>query len=380
MPSCRIAAVVFAIAFAPPCVGFAETSESSNEEPDKIVSMAFGWPFLDPAVMETRGGTTQASKVTLAEAPSDAWTKLRQQGLSARERDRRAILAMSGSYRVSFQFIETMGFSNNYSPSRPYFSWATEHVRVLVNRPDFVSLQHILVMYFMEDGEVNGPMVMKHWRQDWSYEDRNLHVYRGNSIWERDTLSEQHAAGGWTQAVYQVDDSPRYEAYGRWTHANNLSRWTSDDAWRPLPRREFSVRDDYNVLAGTHSITITPTGWVHLQDNRKLQIANESEPPQCIACEVGINRYERIESPSLQDHADAYWIQAGDYWKEVRAAWAGVFRSHDRFKLKKKIDDKSLFEEHFGFVAKIEATDEEYDAEAGRTHAQETVNKFLLLQ
>ncbi len=367
--------IIFGTTAAISIVGRADAAESPQQSSENIVSMAFGWPFLDPASMETRGGTTQGTKVTLAEAPSAAWNELQRPGLDDREKDRQAILAMAGSYRVSFEFIESMGFTEDYAPSRPYFSWATEHVRVLANTPTFVSLQHTLVMYFADD-EVVKPMVMKHWRQDWTYDDLDLYVYRGNLVWQRVKLTKEEADGGWSQAVFQVDDSPRYESFGRWEHADGVSRWTSNDAWRPLPRREFSVREDYNVLGGTHAITITPTGWVHIQDNRKLQVGVESEPPRCLACELGVNRYERIDEPTLQEPADAYWAKTGAYWKEVRSAWDEVFRSRDHFQLKKQADGKKLYEEHFGYAAEIEEAGG-YDTEAGRTHAQETIRKFL---
>ncbi|WP_210417830.1 DUF6607 family protein [Bythopirellula goksoeyrii] len=367
--------LLFGIAIAMSVDSRAHDADSPKEASESVVSMAFGWPFLDPTTMETQGGTTQGSKVTLAGEPSEAWEKIRQPDLSKQERDRMAVLAMAGSFRVSFQFIESMGFAEDYKPSRPYFSWATEHVRVLADTPTFVSLQHTLVMYF-EDEEMGGPMVMKHWRQDWTYEDRELVVYRGHLVWEKMKLAEEEASGGWSQAVFQVDDSPRYEAFGRWEHEAGFSRWTSNDAWRPLPRREFSVRDDYNVLGGTQAITITPTGWVHFQDNCKLQVDSKTNSPRSVACEIGINRYERILEPTIQKPADAYWAKTGDYWKEVRGAWKDIFRTRDRFQLKNQADGKKLYEEHFGYAAEIEATDS-YDKENGRTHAQETVNRFL---
>jgi hypothetical protein len=69
-----------------------------------------------------------------------------------------------------------------------------------------------------------------------------------------------------------VDDSPRYAARGRWQHAAGVSTWISDETWRPLPRREFSVRKDYDVLVGTNRHTITPTGWVQEENNVKLAL------------------------------------------------------------------------------------------------------------
>jgi hypothetical protein len=365
-------------------------SIAAEEAAPKIVSMAFGWPFLEPAAMQPRGGTTEGTEVTLAPAPSEAWQALQAPELTPQEKDRRAILALAGDFRVSFQFTETMGFEPQYTPPRPYFSWGTEQVRVLENSERFVSLQHTLVMYFAappagatEDGaaaeaEPAEPqtMLVKHWRQDWSYEDRELHVYRGNSRWQRALLSEPQVAGAWTQAVFQVDDSPRYEVLGRWEHDGGVSRWNSDDAWRPLPRREFAVRKDYNVLAGTHAITITPHGWVHAQDNRKLAVGDKGAEPVCLAIETGINRYERIVAPDVSTPADAYWAQTGAYWSAVRAAWADVFATRDTFLVRKQVDGTRLFEEHFGYAAQFEEG-ARYDPEAGREHARATIEKFV---
>ena len=35
-------------------------------------------------------------------------------------------------------------------------------------------------MYFkQEDGSISDPVVMKHWRQDWKYEDSEINTYIG---------------------------------------------------------------------------------------------------------------------------------------------------------------------------------------------------------
>ena len=74
----------------------------------------------------------------------------------------------------------------------------------------------ILVMTVQNpDGEMSKPMTMKHWRQDWSYEDSQLNVYQGNNIWRMEQVPAETVRGHWTQAVYQVDDSPRYEGFGK---------------------------------------------------------------------------------------------------------------------------------------------------------------------
>jgi hypothetical protein len=162
-------------------------------------------------------------------------------------------------------------------------------------------------------------------------------VFKGDRTWARERRSPESVAGAWSQAVFQVDDSPRYEVVGRWEHHGNLSRWNSDTDWRPLPRREFSVRKDYGVLEGRHQIVLTPTGWVHEQDNWK-RVAGESSDgrPEYVAQEIGINRYERIVEPILVA-ADEYWGKTGAYWADVRQVWRDVMKERDRFQLRSSV-------------------------------------------
>jgi hypothetical protein len=50
--------------------------------------------------------------------PSAAWRAVQEPGLTKFERDRRAIPAMAGGYRTSFDFLETVGFTPGFTPSR----------------------------------------------------------------------------------------------------------------------------------------------------------------------------------------------------------------------------------------------------------------------
>lgn len=350
--------------------------ETSTPEVRKTGPLAFGWPFLEPEMMISRGGTTRGSEVALATEPDPRWMDLQEPGLNHFERDRRAILAMAGNFRTSFQFTETAGFTGDYAPPRPYFSWGTEQVAVIEDTGEFISLQHTLVMYFQdESGEVTGPMVMKHWRQDWTYQDTDLHTYRGDRTWARQPLPEKAVKGAWSQAVFQVDDSPRYEVLGRWAHGKNYSSWTSRTSRRPLPRREYSVRSDYNVLRGEHKITIVPTGWLHEQHNRKSLRANQSET--YIAQEVGLNRYERIDKPDLSA-AETSWTKTEPYWRAVRLAWNAVLAKHDRFQLKSEYQDMELYQLHFSHAGEIEQLDN-YDAEEWGRRAKDTIELFLII-
>lgn len=350
------------------------TEKPARGEAGEATGHVFAWPFRSWEEMRPRGGMTQGAEVSLRSEPKEAWQRLWEPGLSKRERDRRAILAMAGSYRVSFDFIETLGFGPGYKPPRPYFSWGTELVEVLADGGDFLSLQHTLVMYFKDaQGAVSEPQVMKHWRQDWKWQPAEILRYAGAETWERVKTPEPQ--GRWSQTVYQVDDSPRYATVGAWTHDGGLSTWRSDMTPRPLPRREFSVRDDYNILEGTHEITLAPTGWLHVQNNRKLRLAADGSKTY-VGTELGVDRYEEITSPELKAAWQPSWEKTAAYWAAVRGAWDEVIATRKRFSLRDEVDGKKLFQEHFERAAQIE-TAEKPDPAADAEHARETVRKFL---
>ncbi|MEM1412025.1 MAG: DUF6607 family protein [Pseudomonadota bacterium] len=306
----------------------------------------FSWLFADDDTMKPRGGTTKGPEIILSREASEAWDALQVEGIDDKERDRRAILAMAGAYRTTFDFIETVGFTADYTPSTPYQSWGTEYVYVVEDKPDFISLQHILVMSIqLEDGSMSEPMVIKHWRQDWTWEDRDLQEYAGFNAWKRKSLKRRDVQGSWSQAVFQVDDSPRYETWGRWTHEPGYSHWESETTYRPLPRREFSVRDDYQALVGVMRISITPTGWVMEEDALKTVLnadgtARETSP--YLAREAGISRYEHIVDYDFSA-GDAYWQRTGNFWAVVRDYWRGMYEETDGFALHKSVEGVPMF-------------------------------------
>ena len=223
------------------------------------------------------------------------WLHLQQPNIGKIERDRRAILAMQGGYKVTFDFLEVLGFSPDYEKGRPYQSWGTEYVYVLENQANYISLQHVLVMTIQqEDGSLSEPIVMKHWRQDWRYQDITLLEYQNDNKWITRTLDAGEVEGKWTQAVFQVDDSPRYEAIGEWQHNSSFSSWKSSKTRGPLPRREYSVRDDYNVLEGYNTHVVTRHGWRQVEENWKLKTDGSGWPDSALpylAKEQGLARY-----------------------------------------------------------------------------------------
>ncbi len=305
----------------------------------------FSWP-LDGNTVQPRGGTTKGAPVTLDAEPSEAWKALQAPGLSAFERDRRAILAMSGTYRVTFDFLEVTPFRKLDKPTAPYQSWGTEKVYVDSDDGKSISLVHILEMRVIQkDGAISEPMITKHWRQDWRYEPEFIVEHKGRDHWERRRVAKAETRGAWSQTVYQVDESPRYASLGRWDHSPSFSTWLSADTWRPLPRREWSVRDDYQVLIGTNRHTIEPTGWVQEENNLKTVLTAERaiDPANpYVAREYGVARYERIRDADFAG-ADRYFEKTKTFWDEVRDAWADVFAKQGSATLRGPVDKLGLF-------------------------------------
>ncbi len=357
-------------------LGAALVAAAACADEDPLRQYTFSWPYSAADDMRPRGGTTTGAAVELLEGASPQWEAVQEPGLTAFERDRRAILAMAGGYRTSFDFIETTGFSPGYTPARPYQSWATEYIFVIEDDAEFISLQHIIVMSYVDGaGHVQGPFVQKHWRQDWRYQDTDLHVYAGHGQFERVELDADEVEGRWSQSVYQVDDSPRYEAIGTWDHQGNYSAWQSERTARPLPRRESSVRDDYDVLIGTNRHALTPNGWVHEEDNLKVDLDERGERKSVVAREVGLNRYERIVDFDFAP-AETYWERTEAFWADVRAAWREIYRANDAFELAEEAEGRELFVPMFEYAERLHAG-EPYDAENSRNFVTETLSDYI---
>jgi hypothetical protein len=332
----------------------------------------FAWP-LEEKALKPRGATTRGAPVTLDAAPSESWKKLREPGLTDVERDRRAILAMAGPYRVSFDFLEVVRYDPSLKQDAPYQSWGTEYVFVSEDRPELIALQHVLVMRMrLEDGKTSEPMVVRHWRQEWRYQPEFLLAYEGAQTWARQAVPAEARRGAWSQSVLQVDDSPRYAAVGRWQHAGGVSTWISQETWRPLPRREFSVRKDYDVLVGTNRHTITQDGWLQEENNLKLALQGQ----RYLAREYGVARYQRIRNYDFTA-GEKYYTRTEPFWAEVRSAWQDIAQRAGRFTLRAQVDQGQLFVPFFEYAAKLEAG-AAFDREAARAFIRRTLQDSYL--
>ena len=357
----------------------AYTSKDDGECPAGDPRFVFSWPLGDDCSDRPRGGSSRGTAVVFDPNPHPGWLAVQESGLTKFERDRRAILAMAGPYKASFDFLETVGYSDGFKRDKPYQSWGTEYVYVLEDRDNFISLQHLMVMYFQrEDGTVSPPMVMKHWRQDWTYQDDELLVFDHRSQWTRQKVARRDRRGRWSQAVFQVDDSPRYESIGRWRHNASFSTWISDTTRRPLPRREFSVRDDYQVLEGFNRHTVTRSGWVQEEENWKLVVDEAGRPDTrepYLSKEEGLARYRRIVDFNFAP-GDRYMELAGPFWADVRREWQQVIKRHKTLKLHEKIAGKPLFVPLFDYAQTV-VDRGEYDPQAGVDFIRETIGSYI---
>ena len=66
--------------------------------------------------MNPRGGTSSGPDVDLDKTPNLFWMKIQNEDLTKFEKDRLATLSMQGEYKVNFDFMETMGFVEEYTP------------------------------------------------------------------------------------------------------------------------------------------------------------------------------------------------------------------------------------------------------------------------
>ncbi|TVV72217.1 DUF6607 family protein [Sphingomonas solaris] len=228
-------------------------------------------------------------------------------------RDQAAILAMAGTYKVTFDMRETVPFVAGYTPLPARVSGGYEVVKAIADRPGFVSLQHMLVV----DGE-KAPVVVKHWRQDWTWQPASVLAYVAPGRWALRPVPAGEAQGAWSQTVWQTDDSPRYGALGRWRYDDGVARWTSEETRRPLARRDATRAPPYDHYVGTNRHALTPAGWVHEQDNAK--VGTKDGATVTFVHEYLVNSYVRSAAFPIAA-AEAYWAKTSAYWATVRAGW-----------------------------------------------------------
>lgn len=248
-------------------------------------------------------------------------------------RDHDSILAMRGEHAVRFAFDETVLLQPGYERHAPLRSGGDEVVVVVEDTPTRVVLQHILV-------DTKSGHVTKHWRQDWTYEAPARFEFSADQTWTVRALSPGETRGAWTQCVYEVSDAPRYCGTGKWNYEDGVATWTSGATWRPLPRREYTKRSDYNALRVVNRQTIVPGGWTHEQFNTKV-LRKPDGSEVALAREFGFDDYRKTIDIDFTPAYD-YWKATQGYWAKVRARWDRFLSQPPGVHLKTKVDGMAI--------------------------------------
>lgn len=250
--------------------------------------------------------------------------------------DNQAIKNMCGCYEVTFEFGETFSPDSTYKFKENYKSGGLEWVQLVEDEKKKIVLQHLLIV----TDSLGKQSMVKHWRQDWLFENTDFYMFDKETSWKFVQLPKNQVKGQWTQKVYQVDDSPRYEGTATWVHVDGRHYWenTTDS---PLPRREFTKRSDYNVLKRRNRHEITSWGWLHEQDNDKV-LRGVNQGDKVIAKEKGWDTYKKVDDKKCA-FAQQWWAANQKFWEEVRKEWAGVYAKNKDLQLEKAVDKKPLF-------------------------------------
>jgi hypothetical protein len=247
--------------------------------------------------------------------------------------EKKMIEQLCGCFEVDFKYAETFSPDPDYKfHPREETGGVAELALPIEISDNKIVIQHLLI--------VSPTTVVKHWREEWTYENPVIWKYRGDRVWEKTVLPAEQVKGKWTQTVWEVADEPRYQGISQFVILDNRVLWQST-ADAPLPRREYTVRSDYNILRRTNRIQITDSGYVHEQDNQKILRTGDHD--EILVEEKGFNTYKRIDEKECAS-AFAYWEKSKDYWSLVRKTWQEYIDGKEMISLENKIDGKFLHE------------------------------------
>jgi hypothetical protein len=260
---------------------------------------------------------------------------------SKKSKDQNAIKEMCGCFEVTFNFSETFNYSKDstYKPSKSKIDKGLEWAGLVEDEKNKISIQHILQV-----GNPAKPMIIKHWRQDWLFQNSHFYNFNGDNNWIFEQKEKKDVKKQWTQKVYQVDDSPRYEGSGTWVHVDGKSYWENITT-APLPRREYTKRSDYNITLRGNRHEITKYGWVHDQDNSKV-IREIGKEDFVLANEKGYNTYVKVDDSRCKAASD-WWKANNNKWQFVRNKWDEIFSRNTNLSLETKIDNMPLYKHLF---------------------------------
>jgi hypothetical protein len=244
---------------------------------------------------------------------------------------------MAGTYKVTFDMRGTVPFVAGYTPYPAKLSGGNEVVKIVLDTPGHIILQHLLVV----DSGTKDPLVIKHWRQDWIWQPNTVLVYSAPGRWTLRSVTEADRRGAWSQTVRQTDDGPRYGAIGHWRYDDGVARWTSEEMRRPLARRDATRHPPYDHYLGTNRHALTPAGWVQEQEQDNAKIGPKDGKDAAFVHEVVINSYVPATNFPIAA-ADTYWAKTAEYWAFVRTEWTKAITANRGVHVAEEPDNGSV--------------------------------------
>lgn len=282
-------------------------------------------------------------------------------------KDKESIKKMAGCYKVTFENAETFAVDPDYTEYYDRFkSGGLEWIFVDEETEQHISMQHLLI--------VAPKVIVKHWRQEWTHKDDHLYSFEGERFFKSRSIEPR--IGFWTQAVYQVDDSPRYECsapWVRWNNEINKKEYWECESNAPLPRREFSVRDDYNILVRNNRHEMVSFGHIHSHDGKKT--LRSAGVDKVLVEEKGKNTYTKVDNALCMDAVE-WWKSHERYWRDVRMVWNKVYNEKKDMEFLKSVDDKKLWEVLFALDNEMNETDD-YNSDIVQIRVEAEIRKFM---
>lgn len=269
---------------------------------------------------------------------------------------------MCGCFSVNFKYAETFSPDLDYKFHDREEMNAVELALPIEKTDNKIVIQHLLV--------INDTMIIKHWREEWSYESPVIYKYTDHRTWKKEKLTAAEVKNKWTQTIWEVGDEPRYQGVSAWITNDDMTYWEST-ADAPLPRREYSVRSDYNIMKRRNRIVITDDGYVHEQDNDKVIRADKKD--KLLAQEKGFNTYVSRKDKDCKS-AENWWKKNEAFWAIVRNDWGDIINTSSSLNLKWKVDGK-MMHEHLDGLWKEWRTSNLSSAEVDR-RVKEIINQF----
>ena len=118
---------------------------------------------------------------------------------------------------------------------------------------------------------------------------------------------------------------------------------------------------------GVNRHTLTPSGWVHEQDNFK-QVSNTG---QVLCREVGLNQYFKTQEVDFTE-VKKYWSNHNEYWLKVSKMWDQRMDSSPQLSLHKTQEGKPLYRHLFEIIGDKQKSDDHM------AKAAEVIKKFVI--